>query len=78
MEFLKYILALATGALVFGGGLVGDKIAFSPVATVFLVVSWLFLGISVAAGALAYARIPVKLAGSNYELHDKYFTCLSG
>jgi hypothetical protein len=68
------VLALGTGALVFGGGLVGDKIAFSPLAAGVLVVSWLLLGVSVAAGALAYARIPVKLAKSNYGLHDKYFT----
>jgi hypothetical protein len=72
MEVLKYTLALGTGALVFGGGLVGEKVALSPVAAQFLVASWLLLGLSVAAGALAYARIPVMLAETNYDLEDKF------
>jgi len=73
-EVLKYTLALGTGSLVFGGGLVSDKVALSPVAAGILVLSWLLLGVSVAAGALAYARIPIKLARSYYSLEDKYFT----
>lgn len=73
-EFLKFTIALGAGALVFGGGLVGDKLTLPPKAGWLLIASWALLGLSVAAGVLAYARIPIMLAESNYDLEDKFFT----
>lgn len=73
-EFLKFTIALGAGALVFGGGLVGDKLTLPTKAGWLLIASWALLGLSVAAGVLAYARIPIMLAESNYDLEDRFFT----
>jgi hypothetical protein len=71
-EFLKYTLALTTGALVFGAGLIGNKSIAGTFASTSLVASLILLGVAVAAGALSYSRIPVMLHHSNYDLEDKY------
>jgi len=73
-EFLKFTIALGAGALVFGGGLVGDKLTLPLRGGWLLIGSWALLGLSVATGVLAYARIPIMLAESNYDLEDKFFT----
>lgn len=66
MEFVKYTIALGGGALVFGAGLVGDKLTLPWGAAWALMLSWLLLGLSVGAGVGAYGRIIVKIEESKY------------
>jgi U5 snRNP spliceosome subunit len=72
-DFLKFTIALGAGALVFGAGLVGDKIPLPRPAQWLVIISWVLLGLSVGTGVLAYGRIPIKLADSDYDLKDSLF-----
>jgi hypothetical protein len=72
-EVVKYITALATGALVFSAGLLNDKVFLPTAAKWFIFFSWCLLAISIFGGLLAGMRIPIQLAKENYDLQDKYF-----
>jgi hypothetical protein len=73
-DFVNYLLALATGALVFSAELVKKDYPMSPAARVLILVSWCLLAVSILGGMLAYMRIPVMLSERNYNLEDKYMT----
>lgn len=71
-DFVNYLLALATGALVFSAGLIKPDYQMSSGARVLLLASWCLLAMSVLGGMFAYMRIPVMLSEQNYNLEDKY------
>lgn len=73
-EFIKYSTAFGAGTLAFSVGLVKEQVSFSRWSKGFLILSWVFLVVSVVAGVLAYSRIPIQLAERNYNLHDKWFS----
>lgn len=70
-EFLKYSLTLATGALVFSAELVKEDVALPMTAKLVLVFAWITLLVSVISGILTFARFPVQMAASNYDLEDR-------
>jgi hypothetical protein len=72
-EFLKLTVTLATGALVFGAGLVKDASTLGLVSRLLIVGSGLLLGAAAATGVLALAAIPMMLERVDYEVRDKYF-----
>jgi hypothetical protein len=72
-EFLKYTVALGTGALVFSAGLVTGNVNLSMIAIRLLISAWISITISIVAGVLAYSRIPIQIAEENYDLEDKWF-----
>lgn len=72
-DVVKYLTALATGAIVFSAGLLSEKIFLSGGAKVWIFLSWFLLAVSVAGGLLAGMRVPVQLSKQNYDLEDKYF-----
>jgi hypothetical protein len=72
-EVVKYLTALATGAIVFSAGLLSEKILISGWAKAWIFLSWVLLAISVAGGLLGGMRVPVQLSKQNYNLQDKYF-----
>jgi hypothetical protein len=71
-DFVNYLLALGTGALVFSAELIKKDYPMSPAARVLILVSWSLLAISILGGMFAYMRIPVMLSEKNYDLEDKY------
>lgn len=71
-EFAKYLAALATGALVFSKDLLGKDFALPGDTRYFILVAWCFLSLSVVAGILALARIPMMLREGTSDLEDKY------
>lgn len=71
-EVIKYLLALATGAIVFSAGLLTDKVALSPLAKWFILISWCVLALSVVGGILANMRVPIMLTEQNYNVEDKF------
>ena len=73
-EFLKYSLALSTGTLVFGVGLVSGDLKVDGVPRVLLMASWILLALSVGLGVLAWSRIPVMVAKEIVDIEDKHFT----
>jgi hypothetical protein len=72
-EVVKYLTALATGAIVFSAGLLSEKILISGWAKGWIFLSWVLLAVSVAGGLLGGMRVPVQLSKQNYDLQDKYF-----
>ena len=72
-EVVKYLTALATGAIVFSAGLLNEKILISGWAKGWIFLSWVLLAVSVAGGLLGGMRVPVQLSKQNYDLQDKYF-----
>jgi hypothetical protein len=73
-EVLKVTLTLATGALVFGAGLVKDYATFPGFSYVTVLLAWVLLGLSAGAGILALSAVPMMLSKSNYDLEDPYLT----
>ncbi|HYM77613.1 MAG TPA: hypothetical protein VE377_16695 [Candidatus Dormibacteraeota bacterium] len=73
-DFVNYVLALATGALVFSAELIKKDYPMTPLARNLVLASWFLLSLSVVGGMLAYMRIPVMLSDSNYDLEDKFLT----
>lgn len=73
-EWLKLTLALSTGALIFGVGLVKEHIDFAPWQKALMVGAWALLGLASATGILALSAIPMMLANSNYDLEDRFLT----
>jgi hypothetical protein len=73
-ELMKLTVALATGALVFGAGLVKEQLNLGIVAKFAIIFAWSCLGISAAAGIWAISAIPIMLAKSNYDLEYKDLT----
>jgi hypothetical protein len=71
-DFVNYLLALGTGALVFSAELLKKDYPMSAAARVLILLSWCLLGISIIGGILAYMRIPVMLSEQKYDLEDKY------
>ena len=67
-DFVNYLLALGTGALVFSAELIKKDYPMSPAARVLILVSWSLLAISILGGMFAYMRIPVMLSEKNYDL----------
>ena len=70
-DFLKYSLTLATGALVFSLELVKEDVSLTAAAKWLLVFAWVLLLVSVIGGVLTFARFPVQMADSNYNLADR-------
>jgi hypothetical protein len=74
-EYVKYTLALGTGALVFSAGLLStNTITLTPSGKVCLLLSWALFGVSIALGVFALAIVPGKLAAKTYDLNDKLLT----
>lgn len=72
-DVVKYLTALATGAIVFSAGLLSEKILISGWSKSWIFLSWVLLSVSVAGGLLGGMRVPVQLSKQNYDLQDKYF-----
>lgn len=77
-ELVKYITALATGAIVFSAGLIPEKVTFTPTMKWLLGAGWIVLALSVAAGLMAGARIPVQLAEKNYDWENVWLKVPAG
>ena len=73
-EFIKYTLTIGAGALAFSVDLITKNLPFTNWTKWALVTSWIFLVISIGAGVLVWSRIPIQLAGQNYNLEDRLFT----
>jgi hypothetical protein len=73
LDWTKVSTGLATGALVFGVGLLGAGESFAGVRWL-LVVAWLLFGISVLFGIFAQASLPVMMKDKDYDLERKVFT----
>jgi hypothetical protein len=71
-DFVTYLLALGTGALVFSMELIKKDYPTSPFIRTFLLISWCLLAVSIFCGIVAYMRIPVMLSEQNYDLEDKH------
>lgn len=71
-EIVKYLMALATGAIVFSAGLLNDKVILPPAAKWFILISWGALAFSTLGGILASMRIPIQLSEQNYDVEDAY------
>ncbi len=71
-EIVKYLMALATGAIVFSAGLLNDKVFLPSSAKWFILASWGALAISTLGGILASMRIPIQLSEQNYDVEDAY------
>jgi len=71
-EFVKYLAALATGALVFSKDLLGKDFTIAGDTRYFILGAWVCLALSVVAGILALARIPMMMRAGSYDLEDKY------
>ena len=71
-EIVKYLMALATGAIVFSAGLLNDKVFLPSSAKWFILISWGALATSAAGGILASMRIPIQLSEQNYDVEDAY------
>ena len=67
-NFIKFIVALATGALVVSALLIANQISLSTPGVVLLILSWLALALSVLAGVIAYSKIPTKFADKDYDI----------
>jgi hypothetical protein len=70
-DFVNYILALSTGALVFSAELIKKDYPMSLGARDLILISWALLAVSILCGILAYMRIPVMLSEANHDLEDK-------
>jgi len=73
LDWTKVSTGLATGALVFGTGLL-DSAELVPAVRCWLVASWVLFGLSVLGGLFAQARLPVMMRGQTYNLEDKAYT----
>ena len=71
-EIVKYLMALATGAIVFSAGLLNDKVFLPPAAKWFILISWAALAFSTLGGILASMRIPIQLSEQKYDVEDAY------
>jgi hypothetical protein len=71
---IKVTTGLATGALVFSVGLLPNAWTYTPLTRVLLLVSWFLLLVSIVAGVLSQAAIPVLMADQDYDIEDRYFT----
>jgi hypothetical protein len=73
-DVLKVSTGLATGALVFSVGLLGDAQSYDLLARVLLAASWGLLVLSVLGGLLSQAAIPPLLAEKRFSLEEPTFT----
>jgi hypothetical protein len=71
-EFVKYLTALATGALVFSADLLKKDFALSSTGHGVLLVAWILLSFAAVGGLVAMARIPMMLARNNFNLEDSH------
>jgi hypothetical protein len=71
-EFVKYLAALATGALVFSKDLLGKDFTITADTRYFILVAWGCLAFSVVAGIFALGRIPMMMHEGTDDLEDKY------
>ena len=71
-EYVNYLLALGTGALVFSAELIKKDYPMTPGARILVVLAWIALASSVLLGIITYMRIPIMLSEQNYDLEDKY------
>jgi hypothetical protein len=67
-NFIKFIVALATGSLVVSAALIANKINLSALGVVLLIISWLAFALSVGAGVIAYSKIPIKFENKDYGI----------
>jgi len=67
-NFLKFMVALATGSLVVSAALLANKIDLTPPGVVLLVISWAAFALSIVAGVIAYSKIPIKFANKDYDI----------
>lgn len=72
-EFVKYLVALATGAIVFTASFLSKDVTLTCTSKWWLLFAWVALGISIVAGLLSMARCPVMLKEKNYDLNDSHF-----
>jgi len=73
-DIIKLSTGLATGALVFGVGLLPNAPVYTPFVRGCLVASWGLLLVSIVAGVFSQAAIPVLIEDRNYSIEDPYFT----
>ena len=74
-EFLKFTTTFAVGTLAFSLNLISsNQITLPQSAKIILLFVWLSLTISLIAGVLVYARIPIQLKNENYNLEDKFLS----
>lgn len=72
-EFVKYLVALATGAIVFTASFLSKDMTLTNEAKWWMLAAWIALGISIVAGLATMAACPVMLKEKNYDLNDLYF-----
>ena len=73
LDWTKVSTGLATGALVFGVGLLTGAQSVQAVHTI-LILSWISFGLSVLLGIIAQASIPVMMRDRIYNLEHRPFT----
>jgi hypothetical protein len=73
-DIIKVSTGLATGALVFSVSLLPNAWTYTPLTRALLVVSWFLLLVSIVAGILSQAAIPVLMADQNYDIENKFYT----
>ena len=71
-DFVKFLIALAVGSLVFSWPIILSDQAGVPGAKWCLASAWGALALSVGAGLLTQSRLVVMLSKGNYNLDDNY------
>jgi len=71
-EFVKYLTALATGALVFSAELLKKDYVIPSTARHLILISWAFLALSALFGLAALARIPLMMKEGTDDLEDDF------
>lgn len=72
-EFVKYLVALATGAIVFTASFLSKDVMLTNEAKWWMLAAWIALGITIVAGLVSMAACPVMLKEKNYDLNDPFF-----
>jgi len=74
LDWTKGSTAVATGALVFGVGLLNGSATYSGAIRACLMGAWLALGLAILSGLVAQSAIPPMIRAKNYDLEYPPFT----
>ena len=75
LDWTKGSTGIATGALVFGMGLLNGSATYSGSIRNCLMGAWVALGLAILSGLLAQSAIPPMIRAKNYNLEYRPFTC---